>query len=162
MWKIKLSTKQTLASILLIATGFVCDPIFAETPEIKSNAPHHEHDKLDWPGIYNGFLPCADCIGLKTSLALNKNNSYILITQYTGKSPRDFVEKGKFTWSDKKDKIVLTSRDGSTTHHFLVGENTLTQLDNNGNRISGKEADRYVLRRTDVTSEPSSSAHPGH
>jgi copper homeostasis protein (lipoprotein) len=151
--------KETLACSLFIVIFAGHSPAFAETAETK-DAQHHEQHSMDWPGIYNGFLPCADCIGLKTSLALNKNNSYVLITQYVGKSPRDFVEKGKFSWSDKSNTIVLTSRDGSTTHQYLVGENVLIQLDNNGNRITGKQADNYILRRTDVTSEPQS--HSSH
>jgi Uncharacterized lipoprotein NlpE involved in copper resistance. len=68
--------------------------------------------------------------------------------------------KGKFTGGNNNNTIVLTPRDNSTTRQYLVGENTLTQLDNNGNRISGKLADRYILRRTDVTK--SSSSHPSH
>ena len=152
--------KQILTSFLFVASFLAHQPLFAETAETKDHDGHHAQNSLDWPGIYNGFLPCADCMGIKTSLALNKNNSYIMITQFTGKSPRDFVEKGKFTWGDKDNTIVLTSRDGSKTHHYFVGENELIQLDNTGNRFSGKEADRYILRRTDVTAEPPS--HSGH
>lgn len=148
--------KQILTFSLFITAFSGYNPVFAETAE----STHHAQNSLDWPGIYRGFMPCADCNGVKTSLALNKNNTYILISQYVGKSPREFVEKGKFTWADKSNTIVLTPRNGSTAQHYFVGENRLIQLDNNGNRISGEEADRYILRRTDVTkTPPSHSAH---
>ncbi|MDD2739070.1 MAG: copper resistance protein NlpE, partial [Methylomonas lenta] len=131
-----------------------------ETTAATEQDAHHAHDSLDWPGIYNGFLPCADCAGIKTSLALNKNNSYVLITQYVGKSPRDFVEKGKYVWSEEANTITLTPRKSGTIHQYFVGEDMLIQLDKDGNRITGKLADNYILRRNDVTAEPSS--HPSH
>jgi uncharacterized lipoprotein NlpE involved in copper resistance len=152
--------KQIPAFFLFIAVFSGYSPVFAETTGTQDQDAHHAHNSLDWPGIYRGFTPCVDCAGVKTSLALNKNNSYILITQYAGKSPREFVEKGKFTWDDKANTIVLTPRNNSTAQQYYVGENMLIQLDSNGNRIAGELADRYILRRTDVVSEPPShSAH---
>jgi len=150
--------KQILAFSLFSAVFSACNPVHAETAQ--TNDAHHAQNSLDWPGIYNGFTPCADCNGVKTSLALNKNNTYILITQYVGKSPREFVEKGKFTWGDQENVIVLTPRKSSAIKQYLVGEDKLTQLDDNGERISGSEANRYVLRRTDVTRSP--QEHSGH
>ena len=152
--------KQILTFFIFIAIFSGYNPVFAETAETKDEDTHHAQNSLDWPGIYNGFTPCADCKGVKTTLALNKNNSYILITQYVGKSEREFVEKGKFTWGNKSNTIVLTPRNSSTTQQYFVGEKMLIQLDSNGNRISGKLADRYILRRTDITeSSPSHSSH---
>ena len=141
---------------------FICTSLFqvatqvnaelVETPEV---AAHHAQDSIDWPGIYQGFTPCADCMGVKTELALNKN-SYVLITQYIGKSVKEFVEKGKFTWDSKTKTIVLTARKSETTRMYLVGDNnsTLTQLDSNGNRITGELAHRYILRKNDISKTP--------
>lgn len=151
--------KQILTFILFTAIFSASNPAFAETTETHKQDAHQAHKNL-WPGIYNGFLPCADCAGIKTSLALNKNNSYVLITQYVGKSPRDFVEKGKFDWNEEANTIILTPRKSTTTHQYFVGEDMLIQLDKDGNRITGKLADNYILRRNDVTAEPSS--HPSH
>jgi len=155
-FKQKLKQALTLSLLIAIFSGY--GPVFAETETRAEDTDHAQHS-LDWPGIYNGFTPCADCNGIKTSLALNKNNTYILITQYVGKSPRDFVEKGKFTWGDKSNTIVLTPRNSSATKQYLVGENELIQLDSNGERISGDEASRYILRRTEVTAPPAHSTH---
>jgi len=153
--------KRTLPIFLVVAAFCAYRPAFAETaaPQEKDEH-HHAQTSLDWPGIYNGLTPCADCIGVKTTLALNKNGSYVLITQYLGKSEREFVEKGKFAWGDKANTIVLTPRNSSASQQYLVGENQLIQLDNNGNRVSGKLADRYILRRNDITNTPPS--HAGH
>lgn len=152
--------KQILAFSLFIAIFSGSNSVFAETVDTTDDDAHHGQNSLDWPGIYRGFLPCDDCKGVKTTLALNKNNSYILLTQYVGKSEREFVEKGKFTSDNKNNTVMLTPRDSSTTRHYFVGENMLTQLDDNGNRISGKLADRYILRRTDTTE--SATSHSAH
>lgn len=152
--------KQILTFFLFIAIFSGYKPVFAEKAETKDKDIHHAKNSLDWPGIYTGLMPCADCKGVKATLALNKNNSYILITQYVGKSEREFVEKGKFTWGNESNTIVLTPRNSSTTQQYFVGENMLIQLDKNGNRISGKLSDRYILRRTDITETPQS--HSSH
>jgi len=133
--------KQILAVLLFSAvfSGFIGA---AETGDT-----HHAQSTQEWPGVYNGFLPCDDCKGIKTTLALNNNGTYILMTQFVGKSPRDFVEKGKFAWNADSNTLVLTSRDGSTKHEYGVDENNLVKLDDNGNRVSGKLAERYILRR---------------
>ncbi|MEQ1529720.1 MAG: copper resistance protein NlpE [Methylococcales bacterium] len=158
MQKVIQQFKQCLMFSLFIAVFSGHSPVFAETAVVENG--HHAPNSLDWPGIYHGFTPCDDCMGIKTTLALNKNNSYILITQNVGKSPREIVEKGKFTWGSENNTVLLTARNSSTTRQYLVGENTLTQLDDSGNRITGKLAEKYVLRRTDVT-EPT-QPHAGH
>lgn len=158
MRTIRQQLKQILIFFLFTAVSSSLNPVFAETDDVKDS--HHAQNSLDWPGIYYGFLPCEDCKGVKATLALNKNNSYILITQYVGKSERQFVEKGKFSWGDKSNTIVLTPRKSPMTQQYFVGENMLIQLDKDGNRIPGKLGDRYILRRKDVTSEPPS--HSSH
>lgn len=151
--------KPILTSILVMAIYSGSGSAVAETAQSHDGAGHHAQRSKEWPGVYNGFTPCADCTGVKTSLALNSNNTYILMTMFAGKSPREFTEKGKFIWSEDGDKIVLTSRDGSNTRHYLVGENMLIQLDSNGNRFSGKDADRYILRRVDLTAQEPKHSH---
>lgn len=150
--------KKQLALLSFIALFSVNPAVFAETTE--SHDAHHAQNSIDWPGVYYGFTPCADCKGIKTSLALNSNGTYILMTQFVGKSEREFVEKGKFTWNDQNNTIDLTPKKGTTIRHYFVGENALTQLDENGNRFTGKNAEGYTLRRNAMT-EPS-QPHSGH
>ncbi len=149
------------AFFLFIAFFSSSSPVFSETTETTNDTQHTEKS-LEWPGIYYGFLPCVDCKGIKTTLALNKNNSYLSITQYVGKSEREFVEKGKFAFGDKSNTIVLTPRKGSATQQYLVGENSLVQLDNKGNRISGELENRYILRRSELEGTGSPSSHSSH
>jgi len=155
-FKHRLNTALTL--VIFLTGGLAYQSVAAETTETAEHGEHHAQNNIDWPGIYNGFTPCADCIGVKTTLALNKNDTYMLITQYAGKSEREFVEKGKFSWNDKSNIITLTPRNSETTHQYLVAENMLIQLDSKGERIMGKLADKYILRRNNVTeSEPKHS-----
>ncbi|MDD1605591.1 MAG: copper resistance protein NlpE, partial [Methylococcaceae bacterium] len=92
-------------------------------------------------------------------LALNKNNTYLLITQYVGKSEKEIVEKGKFTSGNQSNTLILTPRNSTQTRQYAVGEDRFIQLDSDGNRITGKLADRYILRRTDMTSKTQTSSH---
>jgi uncharacterized lipoprotein NlpE involved in copper resistance len=152
--------KPIMAAFIFIATASISSTVFSKTVESQNEEVHSAQNTLDWPGIYLGFTPCDDCNGIKTTLALNKNNSYILITQFNGKSEKEIIEKGKFTSSDHSNIIILTSRDGTTSRQYIVGEKMLIQLDNNGNRFSGKLADRYILRRNDIAAP--SQQHSAH
>ena len=154
--KLKYALKTVFIGCFLTLTLATQSVVFAQEP---SDA-HHSQQALDWPGIYNGFTPCDDCKGVKTTLALNANNSYILITQYVGRSPRDITEKGKFIFSNQ-NTIILTARDSNLERHYYVDENKLVELDKNGVHYSGKDADRYVLRRNDVV-KPPADGHAGH
>ena len=151
--------KQIPVLLLLIAFFLGIKPVIAETTGTEEG--HPTHDAVDWPGMYLGFFPCADCKGIKTTLALNKNGSYMIMSQYVGKSEREFVEKGKFDWSDKPNIIVLNPKKGGTEkQYFMVEQDSLTKLDQNGDLIGGQHADRYILRRKDVISAP--AEHSGH
>ncbi len=144
--------KQSLTLFLFIATFLGYSNVFAETI-------HNAQSSL-WSGVYQGFVPCDDCQGVKTSLALNKNNSYILISQYVGKSPKEIVEKGKFTLNDANDTVILTPRDSSKIRQYFIGEDSLVQLDTDGNRVTGKTADRYILRKMGISESQATS--PSH
>ena len=152
------SFKKILTFTLFIALFTSWNFALAESTE--TNATHHSQNNINWPGIYNGFVPCDDCNGVKTTLALNPNSTYLLITQFVGKSPREIVEKGKFTWNDKNNTIILTPRDNSITRQYSVAENMLIQLDKDGNAYTGKIAERYVLRRNVM--KESSQQHSAH
>ncbi|MEY3788243.1 MAG: hypothetical protein RLZ75_2450 [Pseudomonadota bacterium] len=151
--------KKIFICSLFIMFFSVVSPVYAEIADTTDHASHHEQNSLDWPGMYHGFLPCDDCNGVKTTLGLNKNNTYILITQYIGKSEREIVEKGKFMAGSAANTLELTPRNSSITRYYFVDKDILIQLDDKGNRIAGKLADRYVLRRTDLKESTPSHAH---
>jgi len=116
---------------------------------------HNSRNSVDWNGTYHGILPCADCEGLETVIHLHHDHSFQMSTVYLGKSDEVFQTAGIFQWSDDGGKVTLqpSSRNLSPTT-FMVGENRLIQLDKEGNRITGKLAELYVLRKNVLEIKP--------
>jgi len=55
-------SKKILATIAVIAVFSALNPVFAETADTKGAVAEHAHKSMDWPGVYQGFTPCADCL----------------------------------------------------------------------------------------------------
>lgn len=107
---------------------------------------HTSKNALDWNGIYQGTLPCADCEGIKTTITLNKDLTYSVKEDYLGKKDGVFESKGTFTWDARGQKITLSENKRS----YFVGENTLTHLDNSGKKIEGDLANLYILKKLNM------------
>lgn len=106
---------------------------------------HNSQNALDWPGTYKGITPCADCEGIETEITLNKDSTFVMHTKYLGKAKQKvFEQKGTFSWDESGSIIVLQDLK-IKPNEYMVGENTLMQLDLEGNRITGELADKYVL-----------------
>ncbi len=108
--------------------------------------PDNSQNSLDWQGTYFGIVPCADCEGIETTVTLNQDLTFNIKTKYLGKSDEVFEKAGTFTWNEKGTTITLEDLTGSASQYF-VGENTLTQSDIEGNRITGDLAQNYMLKK---------------
>jgi uncharacterized lipoprotein NlpE involved in copper resistance len=120
-----------------------------ETVDTTAVDSHNSENSLDWAGVYEGTTPCADCEGIKTTLELKKDNTYVLSQTYLGKfeeDPKEFGESGSFTWKDNGSVVVLKS--GDKTIQFKVEENQVRLLDLQGDVIDGDLADMYILKKT--------------
>lgn len=106
---------------------------------------HNSENSLDWAGTYQGVLPCADCPGIRTTLVIEQDGDYTLYTNYLERGDSVYTETGEFNWDDAGSKITLRA----SGQKFKVGENQLTQLDQEGNRITGTLADHYILQKMD-------------
>ncbi|MCL4640812.1 MULTISPECIES: copper resistance protein NlpE [Olivibacter] len=107
---------------------------------------HNAQNSLDVVGIYKGVLPCADCEGINTELELKADSTYTLKNSYLGKGDsQSFEEDGRYVWIDGSTIELKGGRDAPGK--YFVGENTLTQLDMNGDKITGALADKYILRK---------------
>lgn len=113
-----------------------------------TDAAHTSQNSLDWEGTYRGFLPCADCEAIQTTVSLKKDLTFTVKTKYLGKSDSITQTAGKFSWNDKGNTITLTTADKTQVAQYLVGENLLTQLDRQGNKIIGENAARYILSKS--------------
>lgn len=122
-----------------------------ESAEIadEENIPdmHTSKIALDWQGVYSGMTPCADCEGIETNLSLN-NESYTLYTRYAGKEDKGNTVSGTFSWNEDGNSITLDGLNESPKQ-FKVHENSLLQLDMNGDVITGDLADMYRLEKID-------------
>lgn len=116
------------------------------TKTTTTDNAHNSQNSLDWDGIYRGVLPCADCAGIQTTLYLNKDLSFLKKTKYLGKPDPAFELSGKFTWNTAGNTITLN--DAGQAISYLVGENTLTQLDRSGSKITGNLASNYMLSKS--------------
>ncbi|GHT35750.1 hypothetical protein FACS189414_0290 [Bacteroidia bacterium] len=114
---------------------------------VVTNMADNSRTSLNWGGKYTGVIPCADCEGIKVTIVLNPS-TYELSYLYLGRqdnTPTQIV--GDFSW-DETGSIVNLKNDAGIPPYYQVGENRLTQLDMEGNRITGELADKYILAQT--------------
>jgi copper homeostasis protein (lipoprotein) len=138
------------AGLLLfcIAGLLFCKSSSSAKKGTASTSPDNSKTSLDWDGIYYGVLPCADCPGIQTTLYLNKDLTYRLKEKYLDRPDSAQEYTGKFNWNSAGNTITLTGFENSSRPaSYFVGENTLTQLDMKGNKITGDLADRYILSK---------------
>lgn len=101
---------------------------------------------VDWPGVYQGLLPCADCEGVETTLILRADHSYTLIRRMLGDKIATDEVSGSFTWKADGGTILLEGTGGGPAL-YKVGENQLWQLSLQGQAIAGPLADSYRLHK---------------
>lgn len=137
-----------LLLIFINCLGIVsCNTSKKSTSTKEINVGDNSMTSIDWSGIYQGILPCADCEGIKTQLLLNEDLTFTLKTQYLGKSDSVFIEKGNFKWNNSGSTITL---DNSNHQIYKVGENILFHLDKKGKRISSDLAANYTLEKEKI------------
>lgn len=148
--------------VLALGVLMACQQKETKTPNKNQDSivstttdAHQAKNSLDYVGTYKGVLPCADCGGIETTVVLNENNTYNIKTKYIDKGDKVFEEKGTFTWDQSGNKIVLNEKENTPTY-YQVGENTLTQLDIEGKKVTGVLAEHYVLSK-----QPSSTTIEG-
>jgi hypothetical protein len=163
------SLKQKLALIFVSSQLIILSPVMAESDmqiqervlkaretSKQQNVDHSAHEasvdeSKEFHGVFYGFLPCNDCNGIKTTLSLKQKNNYLLVTQPARDSSREYYEKGKYTWNDESQTVILTPNKKSETRQYHIEDDgTLIQLSSGGVRMTGEGADRYILRRSDT------------
>ena len=99
------------------------------------NAPQENHDQIEndgtkienksensnFYGTYEGTLPAADCEGIKTTLTLNKDKTYILRSEYIGEGEKSatfykILDGSKLMLSDKEGSI----NQGILSEHYIL------------------------------------------
>lgn len=119
----------------------------SEFEEIATRSGSYDNARtaLDVDGTYTGTLPSADGAGMDVSITLIGGSEYVKKYSYIGKKDAPITEKGTFEWDADGNRITLIGAAEPNT--YFVGENTLYQLDSNGNKITGDLATKYVLTK---------------
>lgn len=104
---------------------------------------HNAKNSLDYVGTYKGETPAADAPGIKVTLTLS-DSTFVRTMEFVGKKGT-FEDKGAYTWNAEGNTITLQGVDAP--NQYFVGENTLTQLDIEGKKITGDLADKYILKK---------------
>lgn len=129
------------------------EEIVADSSEVVVNNEHNAKNSLDYIGMYQGVVPCADCEGIETTLVLEDDKNYVLKTNYLGKKKNSTNEfRGVYSWNEAGNTIILSGILNAPNQYF-VGENYLKQLDMDGNKIEGDLAERYVLQKKSDSGE---------
>jgi len=97
---------------------------------------------------YQGVIPCADCEGIKVSLFLDQDGTFVLKQAYQGGKAKDstFAEYGK--WERTADQLVLTNTTGEK-RYFKPLDNGLKMLDTQGQAI--ESSFNYQLASTELS-----------
>lgn len=137
--------KRIILPLLSIVISLVaCDPVSESTATSNPDPAHNSRVSLDWAGSYQGTLPCADCEGIATVVTLRADNSYEVRRKYLGKLDSVFYSAGQFRWNEEGGVVHLS---GESPSSFQVGENTITQLNLEDQKIEGSLADKYILHK---------------
>lgn len=116
----------------------------AEESVIDANTAQ---ETLDWPGVYKGTLPCADCDGIETSINLKEDYTYVATYTYIGKPSQKntFSYEGTFTFDGLGSTITLES--ATQTSQYRVGEKELILLDVMGDLNVGELNQEFILKK---------------
>ncbi len=99
-------------------------------------------------GIWLGMLPCADCEGIDYQINLKNDYTFKQKSVYKGKSEEIFIDEGR--WGFVSDSVIAVS--GNDDYKmFLIQQNHLVMLDQDGNKIESSFEDRYHLSKDDGT-----------
>jgi len=142
------SLMRILLSLLALALVLTaCMPrkeVDGLSPGAKADAAHSSRNSLDWAGVYEGVLPCADCPGIQKRLTLNGDGTYELSTRYLDRDKTARIVRGRFSWLPNGNAITLDAQRGG--QQFLVGEGRLAQLEA-GAAPSWPQPPQQVLKR---------------
>lgn len=153
----KLYHLATIFLCLTVLSASGCEPRKSSQAHKASSPPPQSASEadtsqvaLDWHGLYEGVLPCADCEGMKTLLTLRPDHTYRLEITYLGKDAEPLSYEGSFAWASDGSTVYLNDIT-DRPNRFFIGENFIAQLDLEGKRITGNLGKKYELKKVEVS-----------
>lgn len=140
--------KHLSSVLILTAILSACAHEKERTPVLPAVASpvdsHTSRNSLDWAGVYEGVLPCADCPGIKTRLTLGSDGTFERQTQYLDRETVPRTELGQFTWQASGNVISLDANGGG--QQYAVGEGRLILLNRDGTHPDPQASNRVLAR----------------
>jgi uncharacterized lipoprotein NlpE involved in copper resistance len=97
-------------------------------------------------GTYEGTLPAADCPGINTSLTINADSTYDLLTHYVGQ--KDTIrENGVYHTTGDKLIQLVTPSSNDKTYYKVMDDSTLIMTDDSGEEPTGELKQHYQLHK---------------
>lgn len=120
-----------------------------ESTLAQKNPPAIASPSSSWVGTYESILPCGHCEGIEIWLTLGEGGTFELKTNYLGlNDAREEQFTGKISWGPAdSSQLLLLGLIGDMPGRYLRQENGLLHLDANGQKITGPQATRYLLKR---------------
>lgn len=103
-------------------------------------------------GVYEGVIPCADCEGIRVTLRLNPDSTFLAENTYLeaeNRQDRSFYDLGR--WEISGGKIALRGGEEGKFYRVVDGQH-LQMLDSEGQEIHS--AANYTLARSAKTFQP--------
>lgn len=105
---------------------------------------HTSENSLDWAGVYQDTIPCADCPGIFTTVEINTDTTFNYKAEYLERNTV-LVDSGTFTWTKDGRNIHLQGKTIAST--YKVGENILIPTDSLGNKLEGANRSLFQLKK---------------
>ena len=138
--------KTTLTCTLSLALLAGCAPLKSHDARDTPADGHTARNALDWPGSYDGTLPCADCPGIDTLVEIHADGTFKLRETY---QERGAPINSAGTWTidaDGKHLLLDPDRKDADDRHFeIVSKDEVRMLDTEGKPIASEL--NYSLRR---------------
>ena len=124
-------------------------PPIGDSSSAQKTPPASANSSSYWAGTYEGVLPCGHCEGIEIWLTLAEGGTFELKTNYLGlNDAREEQFTGKISWGQKDStQVQLLGMIGDMPGRYLLQENGLLHLDADGQKITGPQAVRYLLKR---------------
>jgi len=103
-------------------------------------------DRKAFAGAFAGTVPCADCPGIETHLAIDADGTFRLSETYQGRG-NSSETTGTWTIDAGGKRLLLDpdTKDADDRHFEIVSKDEVRMLDGEGNPIASEH--NYSLRR---------------
>ena len=100
---------------------------------------HTSRIALDWAGVYEGLLACADCPGIHTQLTLEPDGGFEIVQRRLVRDAEPSSARGQFEWEADGNTIALNAE--GDKQRFAVGEGRLLLLETGQTQPAWDRAD---------------------